>query len=189
MTSLPPFMHQPVPIKADDQPSPVHAPASTKADDQPSPILAPASTTADDQPSPIHAPASTKAQSKSVRPRNVAASNLMLKRRQRKPTKHVNLEDPICIETYKCSKPDKLSQQWIPNLGLSGSDRNCLLNPTSWLTDSIFDAAQKLVKQLSPVPGLESVACGLTMAFAVQPGEFVQILNTGHGHWVTVSTI
>ena len=113
----------------------------------------------------------------------------MLKRRQRKPTKHVNLEDPICVETYKCSKPDKLNQQWIPNLGLSGSDRNCLLNPTSWLTDSIIDAAQKLVKQLSPVPGLESVACGLTMAFAVQPGEFVQILNTGHGHWVTVSTI
>ena len=57
------------------------------------------------------------------------------------------------------------------------------------MTDSIIDAAQKLVKQLSPVPGLESVACGLTMAFAVQPGEFVQILNTGHGHWVTVSTI
>ena len=140
----------------------------------------------DDQPSPIHAPASTKAQSKSVRPRNVAASNLMLKRRQRKPTNHVNLEDPICVETYKCNKPDKLNQQWIPNLGLSGSDRNCLLNPTSWLTDSIFDAAQKLVKQLSPVPGLESVACGLTMALAVQ---FVQILNTGHGHWMTVSTI
>ena len=29
----------------------------------------------------------------------------------------------------------------------------------------------------------------MTMAFAVQPLEFVQILNTGHGHWVTVSTI
>ena len=27
------------------------------------------------------------------------------------------------------------------------------------------------------------------MAFAVRPGEFVQILNTGHGHWMTVSTI
>ena len=27
------------------------------------------------------------------------------------------------------------------------------------------------------------------MTFAVQPGEFVQILNTRHGHWVTVSLI
>ena len=49
--------------------------------------------------------------------------------------------------------------------------------------------AQKLLIQISPIPCLESVACGLTMTFAVQPGEFVQILNTGHGHWVTVSTI
>ena len=154
----------------------------------------------DDQPSPIHAPAicttpttlstkpnSPKAPSKSVKP--VGASNLMLKRRQRKLTKHVNPEEPICVETYKCSKPDKLSQQWIPGLGLTSLDRNCLLNPTSWLTDSIIDAAQKLLKQISPVPGLESVACGLTMTFVVQPEEFVQILNTGHGHWVTVSTI
>ena len=55
--------------------------------------------------------------------------------------------------------------------------------------DSIIDAAQKLFKQISPVSGLESVPCGLTMTFAVQPGEFVQILNTRHGHWVTVSMI
>ena len=116
----------------------------------------------------------------------VGASNLMLKRRQRKPTKHVNPEEPICVETYKCSKPDKLSQQWIPGLGL---DRNCLLNPTSWLTESIIDTAQKVLIQINPIPGLESIACGPTMTFAVQPGEFVQILNTGHGHWVTVSTI
>ena len=149
----------------------------------------------DNQPSPIHAPVicstpttlstkpnSPKATSKSVKPMNVGASNLMLKRRQRKPTKHVNPEEPIRVETYKCSK---LSQQWIPGLGLTSLDRNCLLNPTSWLTDSIVDAAQKLLKQISPVPGLESVACGLTMTFAVQPGDFVQILNTGHGHWVT----
>ena len=99
------------------------------------------------------------------------------------------LENPICVETYKFSQPDKSSQQWIPALGLSNSDRNILLSPTSWLTDTLIDAAQKLLKEICHTPGLESVACGLTMTFAVQPGEFVQILNTGHGHWVTVSTI
>ena len=51
-----------------------------------------------------------------------------------------------------------------------------------------MDAAQTLLKDSSPVPGLESVARGLTMSFTVQPGEFIQILNTGKGHWVTVST-
>ena len=127
--------------------------------------------------------------SKSLKPRKPLASNLMLKRRQRKPTSHVNPENPICVETYKFSQPDKSSQHWIPALGLSNSDRNILLSPTSWLTDTLIDAAQKLLKEICHTPGLESVACGLTMTFAVQPGEFVQILNTGHGHWVTVSTI
>ena len=136
----------------------------------------------DEQPSPICAP-----RTQSVKPTNAGAKNLFLKRRQRKPTNHVNREDPICVETY--NMPDKSSKQWIPALGLSSSDRNRLLSPASWLTDSIIDAAQKLLKEISPLPGLESVACGLTMTFAVQPGEFVQILNTGEGHWVTVSTI
>ena len=27
------------------------------------------------------------------------------------------------------------------------------------------------------------------MTFAIQPGEFIQILNTGQGYWVTISTI
>ena len=63
------------------------------------------------------------------------------------------------------------------------------MNPVGWLTDSIVDAAQKLLKGTSSVPGLESVACGLTMSCSVQRGEFIQILNTGKDHWVTVSSI
>ena len=27
------------------------------------------------------------------------------------------------------------------------------------------------------------------MTFAIQPGEFIQVLNTGQGQWVTISTI
>ena len=52
-----------------------------------------------------------------------------------------------------------------------------------------MDAAQKLLKDSSSVPGLKSVTSGLTMSFTVQPGEFVQILHTGNGHWVTTSTV
>ena len=36
------------------------------------------------------------------------------------------------------------------------------------------------------VPGLDSVAYGLTTSFPIQHGEFVQ---TGKGHWVTASSI
>ena len=83
----------------------------------------------DEQPSPICAP-----RTQSVKPTNAGAKNLFLKRRQKKPTNHVNREDPICVETY--NMPDKSSKQWIPALGLSSSDRNRLLSPASWLTDS-----------------------------------------------------
>ena len=50
-------------------------------------------------------------------------------------------------------------------------------NTTSLFTDPIIDAAQNFLKQISPVPGLESAAFSLTMTFAVQLGEFVQILR------------
>ena len=84
----------------------------------------------------------------------------------------------------------KVDKQWIPELGLKQTDRKVLLHRNSWLTDNIIDAAQKLLKKANPaVPGLQDVGCGLTMNFAVQPGEFVQILHTGQGHWNTVSTI
>ena len=112
----------------------------------------------------------------------------MQTQRQKKCSTHVNAE-PINVDTYKCKKPTECRQDWIPELGLLKSDRDTLLNPVGWLTDSIVDAAQTLLKDSSPVPGLESVALGLTMSFTVQPGEFIQILNTGNGHWVTVSTV
>ena len=118
---------------------------------------------------------------------NVRAKSLMLKRWQRKPIKHVNKDDPICVEGYQSRQED--AGMWIPELELPISDRDILLSRTAWLTDSIIDAAQNLLKKVIPVPGLESVSCGLTMTYSVQPGDFIQILNTGNGHWVAASTI
>ena len=118
---------------------------------------------------------------------NIHAKKLMLKRRQRKLTKDVNKNDPICVEDYQSRQED--TGMWIAELQLPTSDRDILLSQTAWLTDSIIDAAQNLLKKMVPVPGLESVSCGLTMTYSVQPGDFIQILNTGNGHWVTTSTI
>ena len=113
----------------------------------------------------------------------------MTTRQQRNNVNCSNQEEPVCVETYKCKNSSGCHQEWIPELGLSKPDRDSLLNPVGWLTDSIIDAAQKLLRDVSPVPGLDSVAYGLTTSFPIQHGEFVQILNTGKGHWVTASSI
>ena len=46
------------------------------------------------------------------------------------------------------------------------------------------------MKKANPlVSGLQSVVFGNTMSFDIEPGEFVQILHNGHGHWLTISTV
>ena len=117
---------------------------------------------------------------------NIQAKSLMQKQCQKK-TRDLNKSNPIVVEEIE-SKIDN-STMWIPELKLSFRDKEILLSSNAWLTDSIIDAAQTLLKRATPVPGLQSVSCALTMTYDVQPGEFVQILNNGRGHWVTVSTI
>ncbi len=83
----------------------------------------------------------------------------------------------------------KNSLNWIPNLHLTMSDKNTILHPAGWLTDTIIDAAQKLLKQQFPhIQGLQQVALGLTMSFEMQSGEFLQILHCNN-HWFTVSSM
>ena len=57
------------------------------------------------------------------------------------------------------------------------------LTGTDWLNDELIDAGQELLKQqFEVVPGLQSVVLGRTLAFCVEPTEFVQVLHTGQGH-------
>ena len=59
-----------------------------------------------------------------------------------------------------------------------------------WLSDKHIHAAQQLLKQQNPcVGGLQDPMLQNTHTFEVQEGEFVQILNLGRSHWITVSTI
>ena len=113
----------------------------------------------------------------------------MFKQRQNKVKPSSKPKETIDVEKHK-PKSLKLDKPWIPELGLKQSDREILLSHTAWLNDVLINAAQQLLKKANPaVPGLQDVACGLTMNFDVEPGEFVQILHTGQGHWNTVSTI
>ena len=99
-------------------------------------------------------------------------------------------QDAITVEDYKLKQPLQLQKLWLPELNLAKSDQDILLNPTAWMTDSLMDAAQLLLKKVNPaMQGLQSVTRGITMNFDIEPGEFVQILHNGHGHWLTISTV
>ena len=64
-----------------------------------------------------------------------------------------------------------------------------LLSPVGWLSDNLIVAAQNLLKNQSSIPGFQDTCLGMTMAFDIQCGEFIQILHDGHGHWLTISSI
>ena len=61
-----------------------------------------------------------------------------------------------------------------------------------WLTDAVIDAAQVLLKEHFPeMGGLQRTTLGHTLTYAVERGEFVQIVNVRGNHWsrITVSNI
>ena len=112
----------------------------------------------------------------------------MAKRRQMRPKVDINLEQPIHI--YSDDSEPLKDDYWLPEFKLRQSDKDILLSSTAWLTDSIINAAQKLLHKANPaVPGFQDVDLGLCRNFNIEPGEFVQILHTGLGHWNTISTI
>ena len=81
-------------------------------------------------------------------------------------------------------------EQWLPDLKLTDADRQVLLNPLSWLTDNLINAAQQLLRKVFiAISRFEDVACGEALSFEVELSEFIQILNNRSGYWLTVSTI
>ena len=121
--------------------------------------------------------------------KNEEAKKMMFMRRQNK-LKECQDISPVDADGYQSKNPASKEQPWPPDLGLSKCDQRTLLSPTAWLTDDIINVAQKLLKAQSPaLSGFQNVGCGLTMNFSVETEEFVQIIHTGEGHWVTISTI
>ena len=69
------------------------------------------------------------------------------------------------------------------------SDRQSIV-AGEWLTDAVIDAAQVLLKEHFPeMSGLQRTTLGHTLTYAVERGEFVQIVNVRGNHWITVSNI
>ena len=75
------------------------------------------------------------------------------------------------------------------NTGLYTSHKECIAGG-NWLTDDIITAVEKLMKIAYPhTGGLQPPILGETLGYAIEKGEFVQVLNVRHCHWITVSTI
>lgn len=95
-------------------------------------------------------------------------------------------DDFIVVDTVS-SKPQP--KPWLLEMGLLDVDKECLLSPVGWITDSIVNAAQKLLQQQFPhIDGFQPVDLGLVCNFNIIQGEFIQILHSP-GHWITVSTL
>ena len=65
---------------------------------------------------------------------------------------------------------------------MTQSDKAILKSSNAWLSDSIRNAAQLLLKgEMHWLEGLQNVNFGLTNSFEVETGDFVQIIHTGEG--------
>ena len=74
---------------------------------------------------------------------------------------------------------------------LYASDKNVIEDPKGWLTDEIMYCAQQLLKNKYPhISGLQCSSLQLTRTFDVHASkEFIQCLNLGGSHWITLSSI
>ena len=126
---------------------------------------------------------------KKAQPRiNKAAQQVMFKKRQLHVELQNNSKEIINVKNDDCGQPH---QRISGDSQKSKEITNVLLSDTAWLTCTVIDAAQDLLKVVAhdKFSGFQSVAVGRTMQFEIQEGEFIQILHCNSGHWVTMSTI
>ena len=69
-------------------------------------------------------------------------------------------------------------------------NREEILSPSGWLSDSVIAAAQSIVLQEFPhLSGLQNSVLQQNLSFQVHQGEFVQITHIRNNHWCTVSNV
>ena len=65
-----------------------------------------------------------------------------------------------------------------------------VLSPNGWLDCDIIHASHVLLRDIDPtMEGLQRPTLGPCRNFRTVTGQFIQILHTGHQHWVCVSTV
>ena len=79
---------------------------------------------------------------------NEKSKNLFSKKRKGGANADPHKSPCVNVETYIPSVSEK--SKWIPELSLRLSDKQQILSPIGWLTDSIIDAAQAMLKRDHP---------------------------------------
>ena len=73
---------------------------------------------------------------------------------------------------------------------LDVQDYQLIMSPHGWLDGAIIHSAQVLLQKINPlIEGFQRPTLGPVLNFSVVSGEFVQLLHTGQGHWVCVSSV
>ena len=97
-----------------------------------------------------------------------------------------NKDDKVHISS---DEDDASSNAWLQtgNCQLKEDEKAILASKDMWLNDLIINAAQYLMaKQFPHIGGFQDTVLQSNLSFTVQNGEFVQILNKGSNHWITV---
>ena len=98
-------------------------------------------------------------------------------------------DNPVLIED---TGKETESDIWIKvgNHLLKGDEKSILLSSDMWLNDIIINAAQSPTKVKYPqIGGFQDTLLQWRLSFSVENGEFIQILNHGNNHWITVTNI
>ena len=73
---------------------------------------------------------------------------------------------------------------------LTSTDFDIINDPNGCLDCSIIQQAQVLLQQHDPlIDGLQRPTLGRVCNFDIASGEFIQILHTGSGHWLCISSV
>ena len=95
--------------------------------------------------------------------------------------------------TELTDSPVKQEQSmWLPGLNLYKRDKQIIESSFEWLTDSIIDAAQQLLKKQTGISGFMTpqLAKRKEMFPPVPPRTpFIQVIHADGCHWITVSNI
>ena len=90
----------------------------------------------------------------------------------------------------KCPTPPPPPWKVIGITMLNDNDKACIQSH-QWLNDKVIFAAEQLLKQQhSHVHGLQDTILQCTATLEVMASkQFIQILNHGNNHWITISTM
>ena len=109
-----------------------------------------------------------------------------------RPVSDVTLITDLIQDSDMESDSESESKTWLSNelYSLTLSNKEEVLSPSGWLSDSIIEAAQLLILQQYPyMSGLQTPLLQQNLSFQVHKRPFVQIICVRNSHWVTVSNV